>query len=438
MAGRLIQLKSRDGAELYPQVDAESIPAGAVTEAKIADGAVAEGKLSSDVGGSVSGSSQVASLLKEALKDRRHFADPFVKAGLVNIPFEDEAVKKILVANYDTDGDGEISYAEAQAVPVDWQGWPVNDFKGNTKIRSFRELRFFDKIGQVGNGGDMAKAFNGCTSLTDIELPDNITMVGNSTFGDCVSLEAIDIPASVTAIGSYAFQGCTKLREVTLREGLETMGGFTFRGDTALELAELPSTVKSIGSGCFSGCTKLALTSLPAGLTTLGGEAFFNTAVAFSELPSRLSGMLEGHTFANTQVSLTALPDGITGIEYECFLGCPNLALTELPDGVTKIGTRAFGDCPGLTAMTIGGKITDMLDGAFQNDTNLKDVTISATTPPTLGSNAFPSGVTIYVPDASLEAYKAATNWGAYTIKAVSEKTATTETTTTETTTTTT
>ena len=51
-------------------------------------------------------------------------------------------------------------------------------------------------------------AFDGCTSLTNIIIPDSVTTIGYGTFFNCTSLTDITIPNSVTTIGDYAFYGC--------------------------------------------------------------------------------------------------------------------------------------------------------------------------------------------------------------------------------------
>ena len=89
------------------------------------------------------------------------------------ISFEDSITKSICVDNWDTNKDGEISYTEAEKVTK----ISANIFTG-TSIVSFRELKYFKNIKEIHSN-----AFNGCYSLTSIELPDGVTSIG-----DCVSL----------------------------------------------------------------------------------------------------------------------------------------------------------------------------------------------------------------------------------------------------------
>ena len=63
-------------------------------------------------------------------------------------------------------------------------------------------------------------AFDNCTELTSITIPDSVTSIGNSTFSGCHRLTSVTIPDSVTSIGDYAFYDCTGLQNV-LYKGTE-------------------------------------------------------------------------------------------------------------------------------------------------------------------------------------------------------------------------
>ncbi len=65
-------------------------------------------------------------------------------------------------------------------------------------------------VTSIGNG-----AFEYCSGLTEIAIPDGVTSIGEYAFYDCVNLNSITIPDTVTNIGHSAFFGCVSLTSVT-------------------------------------------------------------------------------------------------------------------------------------------------------------------------------------------------------------------------------
>ena len=58
------------------------------------------------------------------------------------------------------------------------------------------------------------QAFEGCTGLTSITIPDGFTSIADWAFYNCTSLNSINIPDSVTSIRNWAFENCTSLTDV--------------------------------------------------------------------------------------------------------------------------------------------------------------------------------------------------------------------------------
>ena len=96
-----------------------------------------------------------------------------------------------------------------------------------------------------------------------------------------------------------------------------------------------------------------------------------------------------------------------------------------IPDGVKTIAESAFNDRPQLRKITIPASVTRIEDSAFYRCYNLSEVHCKAATPPSLtGTLHFEenaSGRKIYVPTASLDAYKSAKNWSTYADAIVAE-----------------
>jgi hypothetical protein len=88
-----------------------------------------------------------------------------------------------------------------------------------------------------------SSAFEKCTGLTSVTIPNSVTRIGVSAFEKCTGLTSITIPNSVTSIGSYAFSGCTGLTSVTIGNGVYAMGNSVFRDcniSTVISLIENP------------------------------------------------------------------------------------------------------------------------------------------------------------------------------------------------------
>ena len=90
--------------------------------------------------------------------------------------------------------------------------------------------------------------------LTQIEIPEGVTVIGNNAFAGN-NFSEIRVPASVKEIGNYAFSTKNYLKDtvctVTLEEGLEKIGSYAFR-NKIVETLDLPSTVKALPANAFT------------------------------------------------------------------------------------------------------------------------------------------------------------------------------------------
>lgn len=194
------------------------------------------------------------------------------------------------------------------------------------------------------------------------------TEILQHTFATAGEHEVVYKLIDQTSIGGHAFQSCVNMESITL-----------------------PNTITSIGTYAFSGCHFTSI-EIPSLVTTIGEYAF--------------RGCL----------GLTAItiPDSVTSIGDGTFSNCSGLTAITIPDSVTTIGFSAFAQCTGLTSITIPDSVTTIGQSAFWYCTGFTSITCLATTPPTLGTNVFfnvPTTCPIYVPAASVNAYKAASGW---------------------------
>jgi hypothetical protein len=116
-------------------------------------------------------------------------------------------------------------------------------------------------------------AFERCTGITSVTIPENITSIGVSAFAGCTGLTSIEIPESVTILGEGAFQGCVSLESAQLGEGLTTIGDSAFRG-SGLTKFTVPNNVSRIGNSAFADCNKLKTAVIGDRVSTTGSFAF--------------------------------------------------------------------------------------------------------------------------------------------------------------------
>ena len=102
------------------------------------------------------------------------------------------------------------------------------------------------------------------SGLTDFDIPQSVTSIGNEAFQGCSMLESVSIPASVTSIGSSAFSGCTSLESVSIPASVTSIGSYAFWDCTSLVSITIPSSVTEIGGGAFGGMCRIATVTCEA------------------------------------------------------------------------------------------------------------------------------------------------------------------------------
>ena len=94
-------------------------------------------------------------------------------------------------------------------------------------------------------------AFQGCSNLSSVTIPEGVTSIWNFAFRDCSSLTSVTIPEGVTSIENCAFWGCSSLTSVTIPGSVTSIGGRVFSDCSSLTSVTIPEGVTSIGDGAF-------------------------------------------------------------------------------------------------------------------------------------------------------------------------------------------
>ena len=270
-----------------------------------------------------------------------------------------------------------------------------------------------------------AYAFYNCYSLTSIIIPSNVTIIGTYAFYNCGSLTSVTIPSNVTRINTYAFYNCGSLSSVTIPSNVTSIDTYAFYYCCSLTSITIPSNVTSIGSNVFSNCDSLTSITIPNNAISFSTSTFSGCRSLTSiTIPSNVTSIGK-NTFYNCYfLSSVTIPSNITSIDTYVFYNCYPLSSVTIPNKVTSIGNNAFYNCYSLSSITIPSNVTSIGSNAFLGCAGLNEIHLLPINPPTLSTNAFsntPSDFVIYVPQNSLEAYKAASNWSTYASKMVGE-----------------
>ncbi len=338
---------------------------------------------------------------------------------LANIEFADAKVKEICVANWDTNGDGELSKLEASMVSD-----LGNVFRYKYELRSFHELKYF--TGLISISGF---AFSGINDFS-VTIPENVKdidffdwhpriveVVENNPYlkfvdgvlynNDLTILyyctedgdkQEFEIPNSVKRISSGAFNG-RKMTSVTIPQSVTDIWAEAFWGCSSLTTIFIPNSVTYIGTGVFGGCKNLTSIIVEKDNPVYDSRDNCNAIIKTSD-----NTLIQG-------CSTTVIPQDVTTIGDYAFWGINSLKHIEIPPSVLSIGSWAFTGT-GLTSVIIPKTVTSISDSFMAS--KLKSVIVEHKVPLNINKSAFnalDNSPVLYVPAGSKAAYESADVW---------------------------
>ena len=312
--------------------------------------------------------------------------------------------------------------AETVVIPDTIDGKSVTSigrraFEGCTNLKS---ITIPNSVTEMGR-----RAFSGCSSLTGIAIPDSVTEIGKYAFDGCKSLTSITIPDGVTSIGDGAFYNCSSLTEIKVAsensnyvsvngvlynkdkttiicypagkkgnnykipDGVTKVGSSAFIGCSSLTSITIPNSVTEIGYSVFEGCTNLKSITIPNGVTSIGDSAFEDcTSLKSITIPNSVTSIGDSAFEDSTSLTSITIPNGVTSIGDSAFEGCTSLTSITISDSVTCIGDSAFNGCTSLISITIPDSVTSIGESAFSGCSSLASITIPDSVM-SIGNDAF-------------------------------------------------
>ncbi|MBO4641669.1 MAG: leucine-rich repeat protein [Bacteroidaceae bacterium] len=269
------------------------------------------------------------------------------------IAFADADVKAICVANWDTNGDGELSTLEAASVGDLSDCFMNNEESVLETFDSFDELQYFTGLPSLNPW-----VFYNCTNLKSVTIPNSVTSIENFAFQGCSSLTSITIPSSVTSIGDHVFEGCSSLTSVSMPDNVITFTGYyAFGEDNNIESVYIADLAAWLGTAFTYGNNPLRS----------GAKLYLNNEeVKDLVIPEGTTSILTAAFEGCESITSVVLPNSLTDIEGFAFYGCSSLTSITIPSSVTSIGDNAFFGCVNLESVSIPNSVTSISSSAFR------------------------------------------------------------------------
>ena len=234
-------------------------------------------------------------------------------------------------------------------------------------------------------------AFKDAIKIETVDLSQaaNITRIGNAAFDGCTELSSISLPNSITGIADSLFINCKKLTNISISGNITSIGNYTF-SKSAIESIKIPKSITSMGTNLFLYCTQLK-------------SVEFEKDCKITTLPACT---FKGCT---RLINIISLPASIITIEEKAFEGCNRLESFIIEDvekaELQDIGSNAFSGCGELKAITLPISIKDLGSYAFDGCKKIEIITIYSEDAPIAQETTFSKEIygnaILYVPQKS-------------------------------------
>ena len=255
-------------------------------------------------------------------------------------------------------------------------------------------------------------AFQNCTTLKSVTIPEGVTEIGYEAFRGCTNLADVSFPTTLTTMDSYAFSGCP-IKSLLVNSELsseirssfdsDTLESITFGSNTtvipsrmcegmeSLKSITFSNSITEIGDSAFERCTSLTKIVLPDSVKKIGDYAFYGTGLTYADLGNGVETIGDEAFYAypnGVPISTLKLGNSLREIGKDAFCKISISGTLKLPDSLENIGYGAFSYCDGITSLELGSGTKVIGDYAFSSCSNLLKAKMN-TGLTEIGKNAF-------------------------------------------------
>ena len=262
------------------------------------------------------------------------------------------------------------------------------------------------------------QAFCGFSSVVNLTVSENITIIGPDAFKSCSSLKTAKLPASLTSIKSKAFDGCSNLARVVCKAQPFSISDNVF--SSAKSLYVPTSSRESYRTA--DGWKKFEF--------IMGGEAVeikYENMGFICATGTKEAILIQGDKTASDVLIPTFVPSGdvyydVIAIDKEAFSGATSLVTLTFDSyggNNLSIGEKAFSGCTKLRMLTFPTHLTKIGNQAFSSCNSLVHIICKSTNPFNIDTNVFTNTTTqkatLYVPTGYANDYRSRTGWANFT-----------------------